>query len=40
MEAFTIILRVLLTLIPAVLFGLDRQRAHKPVGFGTYIFVS
>ena len=40
MDILIIILRFLLTLVPAMMFGLDRQRAHKPVGFGTYIFVS
>jgi putative Mg2+ transporter-C (MgtC) family protein len=38
--AGTIILRVLIVLIAASLFGLQRQRAHKPIGFGTYIFVA
>jgi len=40
LNIFIIILRFALTFIPATLFGLDRQRAHKPVGFGTFIFVS
>ncbi|MBS3131245.1 MgtC/SapB family protein [Candidatus Woesearchaeota archaeon] len=29
-----------LTFIFAVLFGLERQKAHKPIGFGTFIFVA
>ncbi|NYT00861.1 MAG: MgtC/SapB family protein [Methanocellales archaeon] len=24
----------------ALIFGLERQRSHKPIGFGTFIFVS
>jgi len=40
MNILVIILRLLLTFIPATLFGLERQKAHKPVGFGTFIFVS
>ncbi len=33
-------IRLLITFIAASLFGLERQRKHKPVGFGTFIFVS
>jgi uncharacterized membrane protein YhiD involved in acid resistance len=40
LDIFTIILRFALTFIPALIFGIDRQKAHKPVGFGTFIFVS
>jgi putative Mg2+ transporter-C (MgtC) family protein len=40
MNVLLIILRFLLTFIAASAFGLDRQRAHKPVGFGTFIFVA
>ncbi|MBN2052681.1 MgtC/SapB family protein [Candidatus Woesearchaeota archaeon] len=40
MHALIIILRILLTTIPSIIFGLERQKAHKPVGFGTFIFVS
>jgi len=40
MNILIIILRILLTFLPATIYGLDRQRAHKPVGFGTFIFVS
>ncbi|MBI5389777.1 MgtC/SapB family protein [Candidatus Woesearchaeota archaeon] len=35
-----IILRFLLTFLPAFMFGWQRQKAHKPIGFGTFIFVS
>jgi putative Mg2+ transporter-C (MgtC) family protein len=37
---FVILPRVLFTFVLSVLFGFARQRAHKPVGFGTYTFVS
>lgn len=40
METFTIITRFFVTFILALLFGLERQKAHKPIGFGTFIFVS
>jgi uncharacterized membrane protein YhiD involved in acid resistance len=40
MDVLIIILRFLLTFIAASGFGLERQRAHKPVGFGTFIFVA
>ena len=29
-----------LTFVFALLFGIERQRSHKPIGFGTFIFVS
>jgi len=37
---FTAILRILITFVLSFIFGLERQKEHKPVGFGTYIFVS
>lgn len=40
MEMQIIILRLLLTFFLAVLFGLESQRSHKPVGFGTFAFVA
>jgi putative Mg2+ transporter-C (MgtC) family protein len=40
MNILIIILRVLLIFIAATIFGLDRQKAHKTVGFGTFIFVA
>ncbi len=40
MDLWTIILRFILIFFAASLFGLQRQRAHKPIGFGVYIFVS
>ncbi len=35
-----IILRFLITFVLASIFGIERQYSHKPVGFGTYIFVA
>lgn len=35
-----ILLRFLVTFVLALLYGLERQRSHKPIGFGTFIFVS
>ena len=40
MDIFTVLFRISLTFIASLLFGLERQRAHKPTGFGTFIFVS
>jgi putative Mg2+ transporter-C (MgtC) family protein len=41
MDAWTIFLRLLLTFILSFIFGFERQkRTHKPIGFGTFIFVS
>ncbi|PIZ52062.1 hypothetical protein COY27_01765 [Candidatus Woesearchaeota archaeon CG_4_10_14_0_2_um_filter_33_13] len=40
MEYLELILRFILTFVAALLFGLERQRSHKPIGFGTFIFVS
>lgn len=36
----TIILKFTLTFLGAVLFGMERQRSHKPIGFPTYAFVA
>ena len=33
-------IRVLITFVLSILFGLERQRSHKPIGFGTFVFVS
>ncbi len=35
-----IFLRMLMTFSLSFLFGLERQKSHKPIGFGTFIFVS
>jgi putative Mg2+ transporter-C (MgtC) family protein len=32
--------KLVIVFILAGIYGFDRQRAHKPVGFGTFIFVS
>ncbi|MDD2777707.1 MAG: MgtC/SapB family protein [Methanocellales archaeon] len=40
METPIVILRLTITFIMALIFGLERQRSHKPIGFGTFIFVS
>ena len=40
MNLLIIFIRILITFICALLFGFDRQKTHKPVGFGTFIFVS
>lgn len=40
MDNLTIISRLLITFMLSFLFGLERQMSHKPVGFGTYIFVA
>ncbi|MFA6073300.1 MAG: MgtC/SapB family protein [Candidatus Woesearchaeota archaeon] len=34
------LLRFALVFVAASIFGLQRQKAHKPIGFGTYIFVA
>ena len=40
MDITAIILNFSITFVLSMLFGLQRQRSHKPIGFGTYIFVS
>lgn len=40
MELKIILFRLIFTFILAFLFGIERQKSHKPVGFGTFIFVS
>ncbi len=32
--------RLVITFILALVFGIERQSAHKPIGFGTFTFVS
>ena len=32
--------KFLITFLLSLLFGFERQKAHKPIGFGTFIFVS
>ena len=40
MEFGVIALRFIVTFIFSFLFGIERQYSHKPIGFGTYTFVS
>ena len=40
MEISTIFFRFLIVFILSSIFGLERQKSHKPIGFGTFIFVS
>lgn len=40
MDFWNVVLRFAVIFIAASLFGWQRQRAHKPIGFGTYIFVA
>jgi putative Mg2+ transporter-C (MgtC) family protein len=40
MDFIIILIRLILTFACAFLFGLERQRSHKPITFGTFIFVS
>ncbi|MFH1134282.1 MAG: MgtC/SapB family protein [Nanoarchaeota archaeon] len=40
MDLLTIALRFFLTFALTTPFGILRQKAHKPIGFGTYIYVS
>lgn len=40
MDYTTITIRILITLFASIAFGINRQKAHKPIGFGTYTYVS
>ena len=40
MNLWVIFLRLGIVLLFSLVFGLMRQRSHKPIGFGTFIFVS
>jgi putative Mg2+ transporter-C (MgtC) family protein len=40
MEPQIILFRFAITFILSFIYGLERQRAHKPTGFGTFIFVA
>jgi len=39
-DASTILIRIAITFLGSLLFGLERQRSHKPIGFGTFTFVA
>ena len=40
MDTLTIVIRFLIVFILSALLGIERQRAHKPVSFGTFVFVA
>ncbi|MBI2668170.1 MgtC/SapB family protein [Candidatus Woesearchaeota archaeon] len=40
MELIVILLRFFIVFVFSLVFGLERQRSHKPIGFGTFTFVS
>lgn len=40
MDFWTMMIRFALTFLFSLVFGLERQRSHKPIGFGTFIFVA
>lgn len=40
MEFEVTVLRFVVTFVLSFLFGIERQYSHKPIGFGTYTFVS
>ncbi len=35
-----ILIRFFITFVMSFIFGLERQKSHKPIGFGTFIFVA
>ena len=39
-DAVEMLIRIVITFLASLLFGLERQRSHKPIGFGTFVFVS
>ena len=39
-DAPAMLIRIAITFLASLLFGLERQRSHKPIGFGTFVFVS
>ena len=40
MDSLIILFRLALTFFLALFFGMDRQKTHKPIGFGTFTFVA
>ncbi|MDF1533642.1 MAG: MgtC/SapB family protein [Methanosarcinaceae archaeon] len=40
MDISIIALRLIITFVLSFVFGIERQRSHKPIGFGAFIFVS
>ena len=40
MDIYTVVLRFSIVFFLSLIFGLERQKSHKPTGFGTFIFVA
>ena len=40
LDILTILIRMGITFLASLIYGLERQRAHKPVSFGTFAFVA
>ncbi|MEJ5292618.1 MAG: MgtC/SapB family protein [Candidatus Methanosuratincola sp.] len=40
MEIFSTVIKVVVTFVLALIFGIERQRTFKPAGFGIYVFVA
>ncbi|MBI4739415.1 MgtC/SapB family protein [Candidatus Woesearchaeota archaeon] len=40
MEEIIVLQRFLVAFLLSLVFGLERQRSHKPIGFGTFTFVT
>ena len=40
MDVIVIFLRLSITFFLSLVFGLERQYSHKPIGFGTFTFVA
>src|SRR3989344_831252 len=40
MDTLTIIIRFAIVFVLSAILGIERQRAHKPVSFGTFVFVA
>ncbi len=40
MELLSVLAKFALVFFMSLIFGLQRQRSHKPIGFGTFVFVS
>ena len=40
MDILIVLARFIVTFLMALIFGVERQTSHKPIGFGTFIFVS
>jgi uncharacterized membrane protein YhiD involved in acid resistance len=40
MELDTLLIRLTITFVFSLLYGVARQYSHKPIGFGTFTFVA